>query len=756
MRDLGLAAAVLLAINSACTAGTEEEVGAADKAATAITWTNIVGASAAGNDLSKTATGTGWNAGASSVETLVGDGYVEFGSGEATTDKMAGLGSGDTSQHHADIEFAIRLNASGGIAVFESGTQVLTGGTYAAGDRLRVQVLGGVVTYWKNGAVFYTSAAAPSFPLLVDTSLRTPGATITDVEIEDLRFWRSVRRARAVAGDLEKTDPGTSWNAGAVSIAMLPGDGFVQFTSAENTTDKVAGLASGNDGPGFADIDFGVFLRANGRFAVYEAGVNRGGFGRYVAGDVFRVQVVDGVVSYWKNGVLFYTSAVAPSFPLLLDTALRTPGATVRSARLVAGISEDRCLVQTQRITGDEVADGVFELGGSLAAAPGVMVAGFREPPPAAAVYSRVAGSWQLEQFLSSPDASYFYADSVATDGQTIAVSDPRDGTLGSLTGAVFLYRHDGQEWAQDGLLVGCAGEFQFGTAVDVEDDLVVVGKSDYDDASPSGRAYVFRRRAGGWARQAILTVAEGTPFDGFGQSVAIGGDRIFVAMPRRDTLGNNSGAVYVYRRGSTTVGDGTCNAPAPGPWQLEAILYASNAQANDWFGGSASGGGSAIASNASGTQVLIGNPQYGGFDQNGEDTPNGPGTVHQFTLTSQGWRETFKLDWTDDPSAPFSQAAHFGAYIALGGPDPAAPSFAVVGPKWEDAGWVYRDIGGGSWSLVGRVDDLNDRGDSLDHGVSVAATDDSAILGSPSWTDGVTANIGAVYDFDVLACPAP
>ncbi|HEX4961881.1 MAG TPA: hypothetical protein VF173_13650 [Thermoanaerobaculia bacterium] len=34
--------------------------------------------------------------------------------------------------------------------------------------------------YYKNGVLFYTSAAAPTYPLLVDTSLLSAGATVTD------------------------------------------------------------------------------------------------------------------------------------------------------------------------------------------------------------------------------------------------------------------------------------------------------------------------------------------------------------------------------------------------------------------------------------------------------------------------------------------------------------------------------------------------------------------------------------------------
>jgi len=696
------------------------------------------GRSAVGNDLTKTDSATLWSAGASSVESLTGDGYVEFTTGETTTVKMAGLGNGDSDQHYADIAFAIRLKANGGLAVFESGTLVFTGGTYAAGDRLRVQVLGGVVTYWHNGAVFYTSSAAPpAFPLVADTSLLTPGATIDDAVIEDLRFWRSVRNAGAAGNDLVKTNPNSSWNAGAISIATLPGDGFVQFTTGENTTDKMAGLSNGNDGPGYADIEFGVFLRSSGRFTIYEAGVNRGGFGNYVAGDVFRVQVVGGVVSYWRNGHLVYTSAVAPTFPLLLDSALKTPGATIEGAQVFAGLGEEMCVAQAQVMTGEQFPGNEFgwrSLGYSVDAAPGILVAGAVDSsPPRAVIYRQGAAGWEVEQELTRTDGpNEGYAANVETDGQTIAVSQSHPTYI---IGPVFVYRHDGQEWAEEGL--PCS--FTMGPDVAVRGDLLVAGHSQH---AGGGSARVFRRGSSGWSLEGVLPGA-----GGFGDSVAIGGDRIFVGAPLSDTMGIQAGAVYVYRRGAPTSTAPTCSKPTPGPWELEAVLHPSNSQPHDWFGRD-------IQATGAGTQVLVGNRQFGTFGPNGEDVPNGPGTVHQFTLTSQGWKETFKFDLSQSPTDPLYEGAEFGKFIGLGGPDPDAPSFVVIGAGSADAAWVFRHIGGGSWSEVARIEDLNNL--HPDSGVRVSATDDSAILATPKRRVGGNGNVGAVYDFDVTDCPSP
>ena len=69
-----------------------DEVGVQAAALTPVTWTDVVGASAVGNDLAKTSSSPSWNAGAVSVQRLVSDGYVEFGTGEVSN-KIAGLSS---------------------------------------------------------------------------------------------------------------------------------------------------------------------------------------------------------------------------------------------------------------------------------------------------------------------------------------------------------------------------------------------------------------------------------------------------------------------------------------------------------------------------------------------------------------------------------------------------------------------------------------------------------------------------------------
>ena len=158
-----------------------------------VAWTNAVYVTPSGNTLTKTAGAADWDAGAMSTKAIAGgDGYVEFTAAEVNRSRMCGLNVGDSSKSYTEIDYAIYPRSDGTISAYESGAVISVGGstvlgTYVAGDRLRVSVEGGQVKYWKvqQGAatLLYTSAVAPTYPLLVDTSLYSNGATVKDAVV---------------------------------------------------------------------------------------------------------------------------------------------------------------------------------------------------------------------------------------------------------------------------------------------------------------------------------------------------------------------------------------------------------------------------------------------------------------------------------------------------------------------------------------------------------------------------------------------
>ncbi|MCM2258315.1 MAG: S8 family serine peptidase, partial [Vicinamibacteria bacterium] len=421
------------------------------------TWANPVGVAPSGGSLTKTAATSNWDSGAVSVERVAaGNACVEFTATETTTYRAVGLGTGDSNQGIGDIEYSIALVPGAGFWVYESGTVRPAGsGTFVGGDKFAVCVESGVVKYRRNGAVFYASAVAPTYPLRVDTSLYTPGSTVTDARVLGLvepppalsvndvsvsegnagtttatftvtlavasastvtvdyatsngtasagsdyaaasgtltfnpgitsqtfgvtvngdtaaeftetftvtlsnptnaelgdgtgvgtivnddappaAMWTNVVGVAPSGASLTKTAVTSNWDAGAVSVQMLSsGDGCVEFTATETTTYRALGLGTGDANQGIGDIEHGIALFPGAGFSVYESGAARtAGSGTFASGDVFSVCVESGVVKYRRNGAPIYTSLVAPSYPLRVDTSLYSPGSTITNVRVL-------------------------------------------------------------------------------------------------------------------------------------------------------------------------------------------------------------------------------------------------------------------------------------------------------------------------------------------------------------------------------------------------------------------------------------
>jgi len=173
-----------------------------------VEWVNLVGVSAAGGTLTRTAANTGaFDAGATSAQVIIrGDGYVEFTATETDRIRIAGLSSGLTPLGGItfnDIGFGIELYNTGEIFVFESGTAVSTFGAYTAGQKFRVKLEDrfdgtATVSYARltgpcvdgspcSETVFFTSTNTATYPVRVDAMFYELGATVTEARFVRVR-----------------------------------------------------------------------------------------------------------------------------------------------------------------------------------------------------------------------------------------------------------------------------------------------------------------------------------------------------------------------------------------------------------------------------------------------------------------------------------------------------------------------------------------------------------------------------------------
>jgi hypothetical protein len=147
--------------------------------------------------------------------------------------------------------------------------------------------------------------------------------------------WTNVVNTVAAGSTLTKPS-GWGWNAGAVSSqSVSSGTACAEYTVTNAAGYVMFGLSKGDTNQDYPDIDFALYAYgATQQLYVYEGGVAKGLFGTYQVGDRLRVSVENNAVTYRKNGVLLYTSTLAPDYPLLIDTSLLTAGSAIGSAQI--------------------------------------------------------------------------------------------------------------------------------------------------------------------------------------------------------------------------------------------------------------------------------------------------------------------------------------------------------------------------------------------------------------------------------------
>lgn len=141
----------------------------------------------------------------------------------------------------------------------------------------------------------------------------------------------NVLGAAVVADTITKNIAGDAWStSGANSSEIITGDGYIQWVAPDVTKASVVGLTTNPNIAGdYSLVNFGiqVFL---GVADVYELGVLKTTVAA-ANGDQFTVAIEFGSVVYKKNGVIFYTSLIAPSYPLYAGIALFTSTVFVQS-----------------------------------------------------------------------------------------------------------------------------------------------------------------------------------------------------------------------------------------------------------------------------------------------------------------------------------------------------------------------------------------------------------------------------------------
>lgn len=353
--------------------------------------------------------------------------------------------------------------------------------------------------------------------------------------------------------------------------------------------------------------------------------------------------------------------------------------------------------------------------------------------------FVRSGGVWGGYQFLSSGDGNVYqeFGRSLDLDGDRLAVGMPDDATpYGPQCGTVYLFTRDGEDWLYEQTLNDSdpVRREVFGTAVHLQDDLLVVGtpldviySSNPSDITPYryGSVSCYRREAAGWIREAKLRPLASQRDDSFGIAVSLDGPHLLVGAPRA-TTGSfvSTGAGHLFRReGTNWIEEARLVPPSPtasGSMGSQVILQGDRALLADSFypnpaathetggirefvksGGTWSHVGVIVPTNRIGNALFgVSIAMDGDLLLAGSSAyqPGTPEAAYLFRRTGTVWTQEAVLQ-SPDPDALTSRA--FGTVVALDG------STAAVGAPGGGTGkgsiHIFRPSSGG-WQRDQRI----------------------------------------------------
>lgn len=115
------------------------------------------------------------------------------------------------------------------------------------------------------------------------------------------------------------------WNSGGRSIGNFNVDGHVEFTASTASLGVIAGLNETDPDAGYRNINYG-FQLSRGIARIIEDGIEKLYVGAFTAASVFRISRRDGVVKYYVDDVLTYTSLIESDGDLFMDVSLYAGG----------------------------------------------------------------------------------------------------------------------------------------------------------------------------------------------------------------------------------------------------------------------------------------------------------------------------------------------------------------------------------------------------------------------------------------------
>lgn len=320
-------------------------------------------------------------------------------------------------------------------------------------------------------------------------------------------------------------------------------------------------------------------------------------------------------------------------------------------------------------------------------------------------LFSEIGGVLNLQVELTAADAApnSYFGGAVAASGDTIIVGSYWDDQLAPFAGSAYIFRRNGNVWAQEAKLLAPDGVAQdyFGSMVAIDGDVAAIASLGQDaGADGAGAVYIFTRSGSSWSFSTKLTDPQPQLGGRFGHTLAVAGDWVAVGS-------NITDRVRVYRR----------NAAA---WPLESTLTAVNPPPGE----TGFGTGMAMA----GDFLAVSSIHLNSHE----------GVLYLFQLVAGNWVFRERKDSPDR-----FPLGHFGWSVSM------SATHMAVGADFSRKVFLYQRIGD-EWRYENEHRSSNPAGDD-GFGSLVAIGPSYATAGAPG--DDSTDEVGAGYAYPLTEC---
>jgi len=192
-----------------------------------------------------------------------------------------------------------------------------------------------------------------------------------------------------------------------------------------------------------------------------------------------------------------------------------------------------------------------------LVGAPQTFLGGPHRGSGAAYLFELAGGVWaEVERLEPVPEINEVeFGCAVALEGDVAVVGACMDDLVALRAGAAYVFRKAGTTWAMEDRLVAndLEANWEFGNALALEGDTLVVGAWRAEYTAQRGAAYVFSYDGSGWSQAARLQGSDTTFNDFFGVALALKGTTLAIGAWGHDGPGGpSSGALYVFEGAGT------------------------------------------------------------------------------------------------------------------------------------------------------------------------------------------------------------